>query len=100
MVVGWSVGRLVGGRLVGGFKETRNTALTASINRHYQYGKYMGCKTGSNQQHYDLKYSKTCRREEVAKAEQQVPQKLDDVSSKNVVHSNFAAGNMKHFYEN
>ena len=41
-----------------------------------------------------------CLKEEVAKAEQQVPQKLDDVSSKNVVHSNFAAGNMKHFYEN
>ena len=34
------------------------------------------------------------------KAEQQVPQKLDNVSSKNVVHSNFVAGNIKHLYEN
>ena len=34
------------------------------------------------------------------KAEQQVPQELDNVSSKNVVHSNFIAENRKHFYEN
>ena len=36
----------------------------------------------------------------VNKAEQQVPQKLDNVSSKNVVHSSFLHGNIKHFYEN
>ena len=42
-----------------------------------------------------------CSREEAAnKAEQPVPQKLDKVSSKNVVHANFISGNMKHFYEN
>ena len=34
------------------------------------------------------------------KAEQQVSQRLDNVSSKNAVHSNFVAGNIKHFYEN
>ena len=34
------------------------------------------------------------------KAEQQVPQELDDVGSKNVIHSNFIAENTKHFYEN
>ena len=34
------------------------------------------------------------------KARQQVPQKLDNVSSKNVVHSNFVAGKIKHVYEN
>ena len=39
-------------------------------------------------------------REEVAKAEQQVSQKLDNVSGKNVVYSNFVAGIVKHFREN
>ena len=34
------------------------------------------------------------------KAEQPVPQKLDNVSSKNVVHANFVAGNIKHFHKN
>ena len=36
----------------------------------------------------------------MAKAEQLVPQKLDNVSGKNIVHSNFVAWNIKHFYEN
>ena len=39
-------------------------------------------------------------REEVAKVEQQVLQKLESVSSNNVVQSNFVAGNIKHFYRN
>ena len=34
------------------------------------------------------------------KAGQQVPQKLENVSSKNIDHSNFLAGNIKYFYEN
>ena len=37
-----------------------------------------------------------CSREEVAnKAEQPVPQKLDNVTSMNIFHCNFVAGNMK-----
>ena len=34
------------------------------------------------------------------KVGQPVPQKLDNVSSMNVVNSNILAGNIKHFYEN
>ena len=86
-------------------KSSTNTAVTASSCPYYPYDKYLGSKTGSNQQHWFKKlpnfpeglYS---REEVVNKAEQQIPQKLDNVSSKNVVHSNFGAGNIKHFYEN
>ena len=39
-----------------------NTALTTSIRPHYQYYKYQGSKTGSNQQHYGSKDSQTFRR--------------------------------------
>ena len=39
-------------------------------------------------------------KEDVTEAERQVPQKLDNVSSQNLVQSNFVAGNIKKFYEN
>ena len=39
-----------------------NTALTDSIRPYYQYDKYQGSKTGSNQQHYSSKNSQTSRR--------------------------------------
>ena len=74
-----------------------NTALTANIRPYYQYDKYQGSKAADrNQQHYGSKFKKLPNfpeglfsREEVANnAEQPVPQKLHNVSSMNVVHSN------------
>ena len=73
-----------------------NTALTANNRPYYQYDKYQGRKAGRNQQHYGSKFKKLPNfpeglfsREEVANnAEQPVSQKLHNVSSMNVVHSN------------
>ena len=72
-----------------------------NIRPYYQYQKYQGSKTGRNQQHYGSKNSQTfCSLEVANKAQQPVPQKLDNVTSMNIVHCNFVAGNIKHFYEN
>ena len=82
-----------------------STALTACICPYYQYDKYQGSKTGSNQQHYGSKNSQTSRRGSAQgkrwpQSRAPVPQKLDNVNSKNIVHSSFAAGNIEHFYKN